>query len=663
MAIATLSQVGDFAKITYCDPLKYVTALTGYTFDYSGIGNFQLEFRWSTTNLIKTAWILLTEANLQAIVLDPNKELWLDFRVTLLAGGPLTINNLTVSYDQDPIAQDKFLGFVPVNTTCECGNISSLVKFENFTFKPYAVNPAVNMYRSLSYTINQLFGHTVEYARATPLMNGRDVTLKEWTLYDVENPCTIKVVVPNNEFPDNKINFGPMGLDFEMPFEIHITKEYFEDLFGVGTAPQKRDIVYFPLTNRIYEVQSSYLFRDFMQKPVYWKVALMKYAPKPNRVEPTELRNFLDEISADTDELFSEVLIDDELKKTKPQQYDPKIGSKDYDPTREYIDDSLLIVQENLLNYYTVVATGHYDLRTVYKANELSSAVVYRSKVEFSDTDNRAFTAWFKDSIPKLVSPRDQVQGSFTTISVSATQALVQFSIPAIRSYSVGDLLKFSRPNGIVFYGEVASQPAPNTYRVNVPTQVYNFLQAQHSGWQTVGNFTTEPTQEKFLLWGYDPVSSVGWKFSLLVGRYMKLYLNGSVEYFVLPQNLGINEWYAVFLNVSNEYSQISLNVWKRRWVENDPNTVNTTDLENIYTIARQITPADYTVTSTDWDKYRLIGTPIALTNVRLFDSIENDLQKQIILLNQNIVDDSQLSIIVDNAIQRLKLPWIGKTK
>ena len=114
---------------------------------------------------------------------------------------------------------------------CEGGNITALTKIENFTFDPYKVNPAVNMYRDLSYTINKLFGHDVKYARATPLANGRDFTLKEWTLYDVEEPECFKLLVPNNEFPDNKINFGPYGLDFEMPFEVHIVKQYFEDKF------------------------------------------------------------------------------------------------------------------------------------------------------------------------------------------------------------------------------------------------------------------------------------------------------------------------------------------------------------------------------------------------------------------------------------------------
>ena len=663
MTLATLSQVGDFAKISYSHSINYVTKLTGYTFVSSGIGTVRLEFRWSTTNQIKTAWIELNDPNLLDVKLDANNDLWIDFRITLLAGGPLMVESIAVKYEQDPIAQDKFLGFTPIATACECGNITALTKIENFTFRPYKVNPAISLFRSLSNTVNQLFGHSVEYARALPLLNGRDVTLKEWTLYDVDDPCCIKVMVPNNEFPDNKINFGPMGLDFEMPFEVHVAKDYFEDIFGIGSAPQKRDIIYFPLTNRIYEVQSSYLFRDFMQKPIYWKVALMKYAPKSNRSEPMDLRSQLDSISADTEELFGQVLTDDALEKTKPQQYDPKIGSELYDPIRKYINHDLLITSEDFKNYYTLISNSQYDLSTVFDQTKTVNAVTYKSDVIFSVTDNRAFLAWFKDVPPKFTVYRDQVQSSFTVITITSEYTLVQFQIAAVRNYSAGDLIKITRPNGIIFYGEWDSSPAAGVHRIRIPKDVYMFLQVQYSGWPTMGSYFAEQTFEKFIFWGYDPDAEKGWKLSIICNRFMKLYLNDNTILFILPQTLAQKEWYAVFLNISNEYAQVSLNVWTRKWKENDPTPYNTTDLENIYAIAKQIIAEDYSVTNSDWKSYRVVGTPLIVTNIRLFDSIENDSVKQMILLNENIVEDSQLAIVIDNTLPRLLLPWIANTK
>lgn len=690
MTLATLSYPGDFAKISYNQPLKYITALTGFTYNATGSGVVKREFRWSTTNLIKNAWMELNNANLAGVTTcgskwDVNDDLWIDFRITLISGGPIQIQEIAVTYTQDPIAEDTFVGFVPVATACECGNITSLTKIENFSFQPYKVNPAVALYSSLSFTINQLFGHSVEYARAVPLMNGRDVTLKEWTLYDVDDPCCIKVLVPNNEFPDNRINFGAMGLDFEIPFEIHIDRAYFEDIFGTGTGPQKRDILYFPLTNRIYEVQSSYLFRDFMNKPVYWKVNLAKYSPKSNRTETKDQRDFLDSISRNTEDLFGKTLQNDALEKTKPQQYDPKIGSLNYDPTRLYINENLLITTEEFKNYYTLISNSQYDLGSsvgtsldpaylnyvnnaympYYFGNspEDRNLVVYRSNVDFNLDAGRAFTAWFKDINPKVMPPRDQVIGSFSIISILQTYTVVQFSISATRNYVAPDLIKFTRPNGIVFYGTYDSSPAPGIHRVRVPKSIYDFLQAAHSGWPTMGNFYSELTFEKELLWGYDPDLQKGWRLSLIVGRYMKLYLNDKEQYFILPINLTQYYWYAVFLNISNECGQISLNLWTRKWNPNDPTPQNTTDLENIYANAITWAAEDLSVSGDNWKKYRLLSTPLMITNIRLFECVENDIVKQQIILNQNIVEDSQLAIIIDNALPRLKLPWIANTK
>jgi len=401
-----------------------------------------------------------------------------------------------------------------------------------------------------------------------------------------------------------------------------------------------------------------------MQKPVYWKVALMKYAPKSNRTETIDQRNFLDSISADTEELFGETLRDDALEKTKPQQYDPKIGSNEYDPTRKTIAKDLSILSEQLKNYYTMVSNSQYDLSSVFAQDAQTDAVIYRSNVDFGLTDNRAFLAWIKDVRPKQTIYRDLVQSSFTVLSVSTDYAFVQFSIGGInRVYKPGDLIKFTRPNGIVFYGEWNNSPSTGIHQVYVPINVYNFLQAQYPGWPTAGSFHAEQAFENNIFWGYDPTNQKGWKLSVISGRFMKLYLNQNSYSFVLPQTLAQNKWYALFVNISNQFQQFSINVWTRKWDEFSPTPQNTTDLENIYAVAQQITAEDYSTVDPEWRAYRLVGTPLVMTNIRLFDSIENDPEQQMTLLNENIVSDSQLAIIVDNALPRLRLPWIGQTK
>jgi hypothetical protein len=98
----------------------------------------------------------LTVANLEKVILDPNLDLYLDFRYTLIGGGPITINDIYLEYEQHADAADPYWGYHPPLLVSERGNISNLTKIENFTFQPYQVNPAIVLFKELSSTINKL---------------------------------------------------------------------------------------------------------------------------------------------------------------------------------------------------------------------------------------------------------------------------------------------------------------------------------------------------------------------------------------------------------------------------------------------------------------------------------------------------------------------------
>ena len=669
----TLSAIGDFAKFTQSKPLQNVNKLTGWYEELTGFGTLKKEFRWGTTNRVRASWMELTVANLQKVILNPNADLFVDFRYTLIAGGPITIVDLHIEYTQTEEALDPYAGYRPPMLVSEKGNVSNLTKIENFTFRPYQVNPAIVLYKELSSTINKLFGHDVQYARAVPLANGKDVTLYEWTLYDVDDPCCVRVLVPNNEFPDSKINFNPFGLDFEMPFEIHIDKNYFESIFGIGTGPQKRDIIYFPLTNRIYEIDSAYLFKDIMQQPVYWKVALKKYAPKSNRYETKDIRSQFDEMTWDSDERFGEEVADDALKQTKPQQYDPKIGSRDYDPTRLSINDDLVISQVPFMNWSNVLSESQYDLRSIFATDNNPIAVTYRSFAEFpytiSETEGseRSLCGWFKEIKSKFPIIKDAVKGQLALGPAGATTTPVQFLISANRNYQVDDLIKVTRFNGLSLYGNFVSKTQViNGYiiTINVRNEIITFLNTYYQNWASpsiTSGYSAEVTFEEILMDGYDVATGTGWKLSIYASRFFIFKSTTEDILFILPNNIIENSWYAFFLNVDNYYRQVSLDIWVRKWNESNINAPQTTDLENIYSNAVLTTPDNRSAPV--GYHYRLPASNIVYTNIRLFEKTETDLAKQIIILNQTIVQDTQFAIIIDNAAPRLTLPWIGKTK
>jgi hypothetical protein len=661
---AILTSPGDFVKFTQDAPFLYVTKLTGWLEDIAGSGTYKKEVRWGTTNRVRSSWVDLTQSSLNSIILDPNDDLFVDFKITLIAGGPITINNIEITYEQDPIAQDPYIGFVPVYTVSDKGNISNITKIENFTFKPYQVNPLVILYKELSFTINQLFGIDVMYARAVPMEIGKDIILNEWTLYDVDEPKCIKVVVPQNEFPDSKLNFNPMGIDFEMPFEVHITKNYFEELFGVGTAPQKRDIIYMPLENRIYEVDSSYLYKDLMRTEIYWKVSLTKYQPKANRKETQNLREEFDVLTTSYQEEFQEELDLLEIKTTDPQQFDPKIGSRNYDPIREVVNNDLIITQQKVNNYSLLLSESQYDLRSIFNVNSRIEAVKYRANVDLPESAERSFSCWFKEINPNIVIPKDNIKGGLILGQINNDLQDITFKLAATRKYVAGDLIKISKFNGLSLYGAWKSTTAVSggfNYTISVSKNIIEFLNLYYPNWSgpSGSGYIAEKTFENILFNGFKQENSKGIKISIYASRYLIVQRNETASMFIFKNNLVQDYWYGLFINISNFYRQLSVDLWVRKWNESNPNPIQTTDLENIYSAVETINKLD---ASADMN-YNLLASNLVITNVRLYDKIETEQIKQINMLNQAIVQDAQFSIIIDNAIPRLSLPWIAKSK
>jgi hypothetical protein len=643
--------------------------MTGWNEITTGFGQLRRQFRWGTTNLKKASWMDLTAENLQSITLDPEKDLYVDFRFTLIGGGPITIEDIQLEYTQTDEALDPYLGFHPPMSVSENGNISNMTKIENFTFKPYEVNPAVVLYKELSSTINKMFGQDVMYARAVPMSIGKDVFLHEWTLYDVDDPCCVKVLVPNNEFPDSKLNFNPFGIDFEIPFEVHIVKDYFEEIFGIGTAPQKRDIIYFPLTNRIYEIESSYLWRDIMQKEVYWKVSLKKYQPKSNVYEPEDLREQFDILTTSAQEEFGEEVDIEKVKITKPQQYSNTIASLNYDPIRLSLDDNLVISQTELKNFSNILSESQYDLRSIFVPGSQTTAVTYRANVSFTaaKTEERSLYAWFKDIKPKIMLPKDPIKGSIIKGIPGPTTTPLSVTIAPKRNYTAGTTLKITRFNGLNLYGQFVSSTAivgGFTIVLEVRNEIISYLDVHYPNWASSSinsGYHLEPTYEKVLMDGYDTATETGWKLSTYAGRFFVFKSTYEDIIFILQNNLIEDSWYAYFFNVNNEYAQVSLDLWIRKWNDVSPSPPQTSDLENIYSKSVITTVEDRTP-QVEY-KYRLLASNTVCTNIRLLSSTEYDQPKQMILLNQTILQDAQYAIIVDNALPRLKLPFIAKSK
>ena len=368
----------------------YLPSNTSNKFDY--------EYRWSPDGEQYSELRPLNKSlgftDLMGLTFDPSKPLYIDLRaeVSALQTGS-TISIISVTYTLE--TEDGQIESCPqfcVECTDPfafdgCANIE--VECDTNLFNPYNLNKSVNVYKQLVGLTSDIFGHSVQYFRTEADARTKDVTLMEYSLFNVVDKRDLKILVPDNEFPEEAATFDIFGMEFA-EFEIHIVAEEFEKVFGKGKKPRSKDYMYIPLINRMYEVSSLSLADEFNHTSSYWRVKLVKYQDR-SAVLKNEFEVATDTLFTGVEEVFGEEQKTEQEKVTNPQQFQT-VTTAYRDGIRGFIDQSLSIVDYDLKNRWTVVSKNYYDLA---KVKENVVALEYALKSKLTSEDNLALTLWF----------------------------------------------------------------------------------------------------------------------------------------------------------------------------------------------------------------------------------------------------------------------------
>lgn len=719
------TSIGNYRIISWTSPYKNVESFNGWITDTEGESPpsiyLYLEYRWSINGSNWSLWTELTESSIQTLGLDSDNDFWVEIRLTASSdennspyyppgtslSPPILLNDfdLDLTYKQVD-GRDLMVPNAPICSN-ELTNYPIVFSDCDFTFRPYDVNRGINLYQDLSKIVNNVFGHEVVYYSVQPQGRGKDVILKEYTLFDVVEEKCVKVMVPNNQFPDSVINFDSWGLKFQDPFEIHIDRKYFESLFGKGSQPRKRDIIYFPLTNRIYQIDSMYVYRDFQQYPVYFKVQLVKYEIKKNTFfkDPVSEANLKD-YTVNTEDLFGEEVESQEIELTKPQQYTVTSQRRLEDPTRSYIDELLPIIEYDLNNNWTIVLNSYYDMDRMFIDNpdtvEVSpqpddverDAVRWKADPVLLEGDERSFVCWFRMTnyldrsklvpkpAPRLPITVDNISTGFITYSTYPLphklkiapnpEGYVSISADGNRSggfeiAEIVDQFKFKiKDGGATFPSSTAGWKAQKAQSRNLINGYYGGLGMKIDIIWSGSNPPDSPSDNKYIQTGsfnikindLEITSPFGAGIDSLIGQFIP----------------SVDDWYGFVFNFSNIFKQYGLRVWQLTYDPENPAS-QTSDLSLIhgedgiitqtyvYNIEKEIEKNyDSPYYGTNNRGYKITSSPIQITNFRMFTHMIEE-GKQSTILNQNIVDDSQLAIIIDNAKPILKLPKVARNR
>ena len=546
--------------------------------------------------------------------------------------------------NNDPKTQ-KVSGAFPETQTQNAGAFHvNLDESEESIFNPNNALSAVNTYLTMNNVANKMFGIEARWFRAVPQERSKEVILQEWTLYCVEEePLCLKVLLPDGNFPESAYQFDLMGLEYEVPLTIHIDKKYWEEIAGFGTAPQKKDIVYLPMPNKLYQVESSYLDRGFMEQETTWVLNLRKYMPEASRRESDALKETIDQYTVSEQELFGEDLQDQYDKITNDKQFSP-FNSTSRDKYKS-LDPTLLVVPRILEIYGLNVAEAYYDMKTSTDFN----AIVYNYTDEISVEDDRAITAWIQ---PREIVAKEYPVAWIQPDTTITPPANYKIKITTRDKFKIGDTMVISRPGALNFYAEIIddTNAGSGIYFCRIDDDVVNHLNSLNSNWLTARNYMMQLNDPITILDGINETNT-GFRVLLYANQYIKIHYGSQVHVASMQEILENNHWYGIVVNIGNTTSTYGASVW-----EVNPNdSVTKLRLKSTQTLA--FSPEPTTVGT-----YSVDRSNSYMTNIRLFSTTiaENNQDQELL---SYVTKDSDQALILDNCDPRSSMPYIGKQR
>lgn len=175
---------------------------------------------------------------------------------------------------------------------------------DNITYRYPKWNLYDNQYQTIRRwkdqlnSLTEMYGHTIIYFRTEPIETLH--TFSNHVLKGIIDIKKIKIMIPNNEIPQDRQTFTDWDIMLQDDFMIHVVTEVFEQAFGKNKIPNENDIIYFPLLRKLYKVSSMQPRNGLLGIIGWWETFLAKYEENECVIMSDELKKSIER----TDELF-----------------------------------------------------------------------------------------------------------------------------------------------------------------------------------------------------------------------------------------------------------------------------------------------------------------------------------------------------------------------
>lgn len=440
----------------------------------------------------------------------------------------------------------------------------------------------IQLYDELNKFINSTNSWKCTYVLTDADGKGIDHILHEQQIHNMIAIKDINIIIPDNQFPVDNLNFSGFDLDLIQSFEIHIIKDSFKSIFGVEFRPSKRDIVYICDINQLWEVEQMFPKRGFMNAEAYYRVIMKKYNEKSSRQ------------AANTQ------------------------GGKD---SKDFLDN----------------ITKHTSLDALFGINETSE--IKKSVKDVKAIVDNPAQQYTQKTLLNLVKKMDKAKYINTDIlNASLTVAKYAYQIP-IKTKGI-KCIEYNYTDNIV------SKSDNRAITMWFKTEQY------------------DPMWDWTLFSNYDYETNTGYKLNIYQGALSFTFNNSTYS---LPiASMSEDKWYSLCINVDQIQKKIELAVYTRQ--TEDAEMLSNSKLLLFNKIILDIIPDEFTHNESMFiggcDVFSSVGIRKNwfVTNIRVWNQIiTSDVRN--IILNENIVNDTQLTILVDNAEEKLVLPNFGNDK
>lgn len=251
------------------------------------------------------------------------------------------------------------------------------------TFNPYiGLDCALALQQQLADGIICMLGIPIYYFKVSPKQDTADYTFKEYIMHNIESVKQIKLMIPDGEMPSSRPQFSELDFDWETDWEVEVGKTEFARAFGDTAFPKQRDIVYIPMMQRMWEVNSAYDEKNegLLWHSTTWKLSLIKWNEKTN-VEQDNFDELIDNLVVNTyDNVFKELETNEQTRTTAVLQTErPSYTANNIsnvfmqDSIRKQMTKDTIAISESQYNNKSVVVA-----KNIYTFTDPDSLITYQ---------------------------------------------------------------------------------------------------------------------------------------------------------------------------------------------------------------------------------------------------------------------------------------------